>query len=196
MIAPREVILVDVESSGLDPEVHTAVEVASWNLDTDSRDCFIPPHNISEVLAGANVYALRLNRYIDRLAAPHMQDHNGDRARLLAEQLNGNTLAGSNPAFDAVFLRRMFGTYYGREFAGLVEWTWHHRMLDLSAYAAGVLGLPAGDLPGLAKVCELLDVPALPDHTASQDVTAAGLCFRRLAAISRQSRVGSSEVPA
>lgn len=173
----REVIVVDVETNGLDRDRHQAVEVAWWHLGTGQRGRFIPPHNVSKVLYEADIEALQLNRYIDRIAA-FSQDLNGEDARELAEVLHDNRLAGSNPTFDAGFLTDMFLDYDNRELCGVPRW--HHRLLDLSAYAAGVLGLPPTELPGLSTVCELLGVTNPAPHTAEGDVTATGQCFLRL----------------
>ena len=185
----REIIVVDVETTGLEVSRHTTVEVAWWHLGTGQRGRFVPPHRVSEVLSNADVSALRVNRYIDRLADAD-QDHDGSGARELADALHCNTLAGSNPAFDARFLTSMFFDYEDCELAGLP--TWHHRLLDLSAYAAGVLGLPPTELPGLSTVCELLEVTNAAPHTADGDVTATGNCFLELFARA----VGSGQIPA
>lgn len=178
----RHVVVVDIETNGLDLDRHQAIEVAWWNLDTDQRGCFVPAHNISEVLAVADVRALQINRYIDRIPGSVytqkwidvLYELIGD---LQGEDGEGATLAGSNPRFDAVMLSKLIlraNHEHDREFD---HEPWHHRLFDLSAYAAGVLGLDY--LPGLAAVCELLGVDP-PDHTADGDVTATGLCFREL----------------
>ncbi len=168
----RNIIVVNVETSGLNPAQHTCVEIAWWNLDTNRRDRFIPKHDVRNILATADLKALLINRYIDRIAdQPQDDDYHG--MKQLAVQLNGATLAGSNPAFDAAFLRPLFL----RCNSEVTVPEWHHRMLDLSAYAAGVLRLAY--LPGLQHVSELLGVTT-PDHTAEGDVTATGECFREL----------------
>lgn len=174
----RHLIVVDTESNGLNPDVHEAVEVAWWNLTTDERGHFIPNHDVGQVLGNAEVAALQVNRYIDRIA-PRVGEQNAYASDALAgglcKQLEGQTLAGSNPAFDAAMLRKLFiDLPYCR---GYSPTPWHHRMFDLSAYAAGVLGLD--ELPGLAKVCELLGIEP-GDHTAEADVTATGLCIKEL----------------
>lgn len=172
----RDVIVVDVETNGLDVERHQAVEVAWWHLGTGERGRFVPWHHVSEVLGNADVEALRINLYLDRLA-DEPQDLFGRAAKELAKHLDGHTLAAANPAFDSKFLRKMFRSYEG------LAPSWHHRMLDLSAYAAGVLGIPPTELPGLATVCEALDVTNPAPHTAEGDVTATGQCFLKLFAL-------------
>lgn len=180
-MSERQVIVVDVETTGLDPERHVVVEVAWHNLDTNDHGYFVPPHTPNAVLAGAEIKALQVNGYINRIADAE-QDLDGKCAFTLAEQLQGNTLAGSNPAFDAAFLAEMFAEYPVTE---VYVPTWHHRLLDLAAYAAGVLGLPPSELPGLATVCELLDVENEAPHTAEGDCAATAKCLRHLMARSR-----------
>lgn len=166
----RRVIVVDCETTGLDLDTAMAVEVAWWDLDTDQRGCFIPPHDIS----GATIEALEINGYYKRIE-DQPTDVNYADALALHHVLRGQVLAGSNPSFDAHMLRRLFTV------AGFpATQPWHHRMLDLSAYAAGVLELDPTDLLGLAKVADLLGIPAVPDHTAEGDVQVTGLCFEAL----------------
>jgi DNA polymerase-3 subunit epsilon len=175
----RNIVVVDTETNGLDLKHHQAVEVAWWNLTTDERGVFIPLHNQRMVLHDADLPALRINGYIDRIADHMLAAHESERAiRNLYGELRGATLAGSNPAFDAVMLAKLFRQLEGRGGPqALNNHPWHHRMWDLSAYAAGVLRLD--ELPGLAKVCELLGIKP-GDHTAETDVQATGLCFREL----------------
>ena len=176
----RHIVVVDLETTGFDPLIHTCVEVSWWDLTANQRGYFIPPHHIGKTLATANVDALRITRYIDRI--PQLLQDDGTGARLLADALHGHTLAGSNPAFDASFLK-----------APTFPWEqgdspiWHHRMWDLSPYAAGVLKLD--HLPGLAEVCELLDVANQPDHTADMDVTVTGKCICKLLRMTGQTKL-------
>lgn len=174
----RPVVCVDVETSGLDPDRDVVVEVGWWNLSTGENGCFVPVHNVAWVLGDPDhEVALELNGYRERLAdAP--QDVDGTALRRLAEQLVGATLAGSNPAFDVAFLGPLLAG--GGHACG-----WHHRLLDVSAFAAGRLGLAGNQLPGLHALAALLneqrnlDIPP-PDHTATGDVWTTGLCLRAL----------------
>ena len=174
--SPREIVVVDTETNGLDVNRHQVVEVAWWNLTTDERGRFVPLHDPACVLRDADIRALQLNRYIDRIADEE-QDHNWVELNRFHDAVDDKTMAGSNPAFDAYFLSKMF-----RDANRLRLAPWHHRMWDLSAYAAGVLGLV--ELPGLATVCEMLDMEP-GNHTAEDDVTATGLCFRELMTYAR-----------
>lgn len=197
----RQCVVVDCETTGLDPQVDVVVEISWWNLSTGEHGCFVPVHNVAWVLGDPDhEVALELNGYRRRLAnAP--QDVDGSALKRLAGQLDGATLAGSNPTFDVGFLGPLLaGEGHARG--------WHHRLLDVSAFAAGRLGLvgnqprrvrhdgrhqarlqhPRGftaELPGLYALAALLneqrnlDIPP-PDHTATGDVRTTGLCLRAL----------------
>lgn len=190
-MSARRIVVVDVESNGLDPAVHQAVEVAWHDMSTGDHGCFVPRHDVQRVLAESQVRALQINRYVDRLAEA-AQDVEGHDVTILRNVLDGATLAGSNPSFDAAMLRKVIHPHliqtvrlYGNGTSAVVDRQvadpWHHRLLDLSAYAAGVLGVSPSSLPGLATVCELLDLPP-GDHTAAGDVAATVACFKALMA--------------
>lgn len=184
---PRHIVVVDTETTGLNPAKHVCVEIGWWDLTTDERGYFIPRHSVSDALANADIAALRLNRYIDRIAgAP--QGTIDDAVRL-AEVLAGNTLAGSNPAFDAAFLTAMYETGGLGILVGAPEW--HHRLADIANLTAGALGVDPRDLPGLATCCELWGVTP-GDHTATGDVEAAGQCFLALARYHASRREGAT----
>lgn len=176
--APRPYVVVDVETNGLDYDVHVPVEVAWWNLGSGERGVFVPQHDVSTVLAFASIEALQINRYVDRLAQAE-QDPGCQGQHKLRHQLDGAILAGSNPRFDAAMLRKLYDG---------PEEPWHYRLLDVGAYGAGVLRLdPAEGIPGLWRLCELLDVTLTPEeaHTAWGDVTATGTVLQRLWGLAR-----------
>lgn len=173
----RHLVIVDVETSGL-RDFDACVEVAWLDVDTGARGAFVPAHDPAWVARYGQPAALNLNRYTERLAdAP--QDDGTELVRLYLA-LRGNALAGSNPGFDAGHLTTLFLAY---DLTPIEPW--HHRMPDVSNYAAGVLGLDPRELPGLAKVCELLGVEP-GDHTAERDVDATAACFARLAEIAAE----------
>lgn len=184
----RPIVVLDLESTGLDPRIHRPLEVAWEVLDTGVRGSFLPAVS-RRVLAQADPKAMEINGYYDR--GLHLAEKdNGQGVEWLRETLRGATLAGASPQFDASMLIPLFAadtlrqrSWFGRTFGPrptLAEVApWHYRMLDLSAYAAGVLGLD--ELPSLWKVCELLDIPP-GDHTAGNDVTATVACFKALRA--------------
>lgn len=164
----RDIIIVDIETTGLNP-TDTILEVAAINLAT-GREFYLAPWLERGALGNASFKALQINRYFER-GVWEEQRSATDTIRWYAElraMLNENTFAGSNPTFDSAFLKRPVGE------------VWHHRLLDLSAYAAGVLGTPPNELQGLRDVCEALDVVNEDPHSAMGDVRATAECFRRL----------------
>jgi DNA polymerase-3 subunit epsilon len=166
----RQIVVVDCETNGLDLTRHQPVEVAWWNLNTGENGEFVPAFNPNTVMAEADLQALRVNGFLDRITLRSFSESPTAAGEKLAAQLRGNTLAGSNPSFDAAMLVKL----------PQVGPLWHHRMLDLSAYAAGVLGLDPTVLPGLASVAEFLGVPQYAPHTAWGDVQTTGECFLEL----------------
>jgi hypothetical protein len=168
----RHVVVVDTETTGL-REQDITVEVAWWDLDTDERGRFVPKHNVEWVRANAHPDALALNGYEQRISGATQDD--GAGVRRLHEVLRGQVLAGSNVRFDAAKLAALFAVW------GLAREPWFYHLAELGPYAAGVLGVPLWDMPGLSGTCALLDIPP-GDHTAEADVTATGLAFRTLMA--------------
>ena len=160
----RQVICVDIETAGLQFGA-SVLEVAAVNLETGKYLSFVP--HLAE-LKGMEFQALQINRYFERgawkdmLTAEETEEAYAD----LREMLRGNTFAGANPSFDSLRLP--------------IEGVWHHRLLDLQAYAMGVLNLPLHEMPSFAKVCELLEVENSDPHSALGDALATAECFRRL----------------
>lgn len=163
----RHVVVLDVETTGL-TDRDIAVEVAWWDLTTDERGVIVTPHNTAWVLENGHPDALEMNGYRERLLHAVQTEPTA-----LHQVLRGQTLAGANIRFDAAHLAKLFTA------RGLHPAPFHHRLLDVESYAAGVLGLPPGELPGLSQLCDLLSIPP-GDHTAEADVTSTGLCFKAL----------------
>ncbi|WP_206474706.1 3'-5' exonuclease [Dietzia sp. KRD202] len=179
---PVPVIVVDVETSGLNPEQHSVLEVAAVPLNTSDGDGMtFAPALPADWLGEASFDALSLNKYFERrLWQAELSEADTEGCLYdLAELLDGAIFAGSNPAFDVAFLRPLF-EQYGVRFPQI-----HHRLLDLAPYAAGALGIGT-DLPGLARVCELLHIPHPDAHTALGDAQVTVEAFREL------SRLGQS----
>ena len=130
------------------------------------------PYVTQAQLTSAEPEALAINRYYERRVFSDMLENaeaNKNAFTWLANMLDGNVFAGANPAFDAPRIAKLIGVT-----------PYHHRLADVSAYAAGVLGIPPTELPGLNKVCELLGVVNDDPHSALGDARATAECFRRL----------------
>lgn len=182
---PRRVIVVDTETTGLDLERDFALEVAWEDYATGESGVFVPAHDREFALEHAHPKALEINRYRE-LIMPREQDDGTEVARLW-RALVGATMVGSAPAIDGAMLSGVFDAWdLGTEsIPGLNGGQpvgprpWHHRVVDLGSYAAGVLGLPLDDLPGLWWLSGHLGV-VRPDHGAMTDVRSTIACLRKL----------------
>jgi DNA polymerase-3 subunit epsilon len=165
---------VDCESTGIRPDVDIPIEVAYWDLETDERGCFIPKHNEQWVLDNAQPKAMEVNGYKERiLGQPHDDGTEVDR---LHRVLRGQCIAGFNVGrADCDWLYKLFKHH------GMHPDPWHYRLGEIGSYAAGVLGEPLEDQPGLANLCVRLGIPPEPEvHTAANGVTVTGLVLKEL----------------
>lgn len=178
MTDKRHLIVVDVETTGLDVNNDWPLEVAAINV-TTGQELYFVPDLPQGALDNANGKALQINRYFERgVYARRLSKTDSDnRWRELWEMLAGNTLAGSNPTFDAAMLNRGY-CWSNKTFGG--ESPWHHRLADLAAYAAPALHLAPNQLAGLADVCKKLGVELIDPHCAMADAQATAECFRIL----------------
>lgn len=179
----RRLVIVDVESTGLDPAVHVPIEVAAIDVDTGEVISFAPYVDPTK-WADASGEALAINRYFERRVFRQALTYDATVQQYdrLWDMLAGNSFAGANPRFDVSMLLTAPGAP-GSEL-------WHHRLPDVSAYVAGALGIYPADLPGLADCCKLLDVTNEGEHSALGDVKAAAECFRRAA---KKSSTGATD---
>jgi DNA polymerase III epsilon subunit-like protein len=130
--APKLLAFVDTETTGLDPLLHDAWEIAVI-LRHDGQD---EEHvfRIAPDLLTADPHALTINRYHERTAAPDWAwDDPHTTATRLHSLLDGAVLVGSNPAFDAEMLSQMLGRYYAQ------PRPWHYRTVDIVTLAVGSL---------------------------------------------------------
>jgi hypothetical protein len=160
---------IDTETTGLDPDRHAAYEVCWWLDGQEAPTTAILPHS----LAGADEKALEVGGYHARGILPGWHTERRAARRQLRHDLTGVTLVGSNPAFDASFLRRTLGCT-----------PWHHRLINV---AEGAMWLFGWDRPkGLADVSIELrargHVIPEPDHTAEGDVRATRAVYYALRA--------------
>ncbi len=134
---------VDTETLGLDADKHAVWEIAVIRRDTDGAETEhlwqIRPTQWE--LEQAEPKALEINRYHERMTVPDFAmgaDMLADRGpeplrlrdlyKVITATLDGAVMVGSNPAFDAEFLRAFLGVK-----------PWHYRTIDVATLAAGYL---------------------------------------------------------
>ncbi len=184
----RDLIVVDVETTGLEVVRHVPIEVAAVNVRTGDVLYFVPffhPYDKGQ----ASDQAMHTNRYYERGVYKDMLSPDGtaDKYEQLWEMLGGNTLGGANARFDAAMLRYGYSIRNtirsgsgGISSYDMAEEPWHYRLADLGSYAAGVLGSDPGEIPSLSALCAELNIENPDSHSALGDARAAAECFRRL----------------
>jgi hypothetical protein len=192
-----EHVVVSIKATGPDPLVHIPVEVAWWDLSTGDRGRFIPPHDPRQALAACDLETVDLIDYIPRLANGR-QDTDGHEARRLADVLSGAVLVTITPNSDEHLLRRMYLHYLNNfevhQALTLPVW---QQVLDIGAYAAGVLGLSG--VPDIGTICRATGTPLEAVQTAETDVDALGratLRLHELAAAAKHRQHPVATVPA
>ncbi|MGH9088817.1 MAG: hypothetical protein ACRDYZ_12040 [Acidimicrobiales bacterium] len=159
---------IDTETTGLDPRIHRPYEVCWW-LDDEPNP---KGGRLAHELTHADSMALKVGRYWERemfKPGPNFVD-----AHALVRDLQGATLVGSNPAFDAAMLTRVIGAPI-----------WHHRLINVAEGGMWVFGWerPKG-LADVAVECRVrgFEIPE-PDHTAEGDVRTTRAVYDALRSI-------------
>lgn len=149
----RRRLIVDVETTGLDPELHEIWELAVIELPlpgvTEATTEYL--WRIKPDLTAADPGALQVGRFYERtrhmpvssrdgvynLARPPFMDcpswsAPGPLALAIARLLDGATLIAANPAFDAGFLAQLLRDNKQAP-------AWHYRLRDIGSMAHGYL---------------------------------------------------------
>ncbi len=160
----NSLVLLDTETTGLDPALHDVWEIA-WATEDGPIQSAVVPHS----LRTADPQALELNNYWVRGFEQAPGALSMDVS--LRDVLAGATIVGSNPAFDTAFLRTRWGVA-----------PWHHRLVAVESMAMQAFGWERPK--GLKDVAESLAVQGyeipMPDHTAAGDVATLRAVYRAL----------------
>lgn len=149
-------VIVDTETSALEPEKAFAVEISALVYDPDvyaatggKTEIFdFVPHHTQDSMRFAEAEALAINRYYERGLWKRIQTEQETRntIRELVVALRDATLVGANPHYDAQILGPIFMRY------GYERQPQHYRMYDVQAATAGRFALPTPpSLPDCAK---------------------------------------------
>ncbi len=160
----RDFVFVDTETTGLDPEKDLLVEL-SYAVNTGPiKTLYFGRYEVPEFID--NLIGFTKRGIAGRVSSPR------EFSNFYSAGVDA-TMVAANPTFDAGFLQ---------EYKGFDLFPFHYRMVDLSAYAMGVLNLDA--MPGQAEIVSMLregghDIPE-PDHSSYNDVAALQASFYAL----------------
>lgn len=166
-----KLVFIDTETTGLDPERHHIWEVAAIVREDGKADEEFRRMMLTD-LTTADPAALRLGRYYERIRTED-RSYRGVVAVDLAEVLDGATLVGANPSFDAAFLGRFL-----RDFELCP--TWNYRLVDVEVMAMTRLGWPIPKGLGASARALGLDSDAYETHTALGDARLARDVYDRV----------------
>lgn len=161
----NDLICLDIESTGLDPDKHEI-----WQMAWAVNDGPIQERILVHSLKGADPKALEMNHYLEK--HPHGARSEGPMVDLeIRNILAGNTLVCANPTFDRMFMRKRWG----------IE-PYHYRSVDIESMAMIVFDW---DRPrGLKDISEeLINLGynvGTPNHSAWVDVDVTRECYRAL----------------
>lgn len=182
----RQLIVVDVHTTGPSFEAHDAFELAA--IDTATGRVWELAFTLTSLQLGrADPTFLQMSGYDRRRLADKARD---DAPRIKAElaalggALAGNTLGGADPEIHAAFLSKVFHR-------NSIRSLWHHLPADIAALTAGAQGLPATNIPSLEMCCELWEVELAEFPSALDRARAVAECF---AAFDRSNGRASAEI--
>ena len=191
---PKQVVFLDCETSGLDPNRHQVWEVGLIVDGVEFRNM------LSIIETRADLIALNIGGYHER--HPHGRNYAKTNpgawpsslgpktaptvAKAVAQLTHGRHLVGAVPNFDAAFLTKLLTEH------GYLP-SWHYHLIDVEALMVGRLSLHANrmewtnagdEIPLPWKSRELAtavgvdsDAPEFAQHTALGDARWAKACF-------------------
>jgi DNA polymerase III epsilon subunit-like protein len=178
-------LILDLETTGLDPEVDQITEFAYDLIDQSGQTLrwdmgLRKGHGVVKHDRLPNEWVLTKSDYLARILPAQDKLSTRRLLQIIYAEINANCevppsqvhLVGANPAFDHAFLEKI------RRFHGFSP-IYSHRLIDVEARAAGRLGLATN--PSLAQCAKLLGIPASDaPHTAQGDVALTKQIFLTL----------------
>lgn len=189
--ANRPLIVLDTETTGLDPDRHEVWEIGAIAVAPADGNDFSKPRELHEFhrflrlddLEHADPRALEVSHFSERYVADEAISAEQAIDDLL-DLTQGGVLAGLNIGFDVGFLRPMLG---------LREANWHYSPLDIKSMAAGVLGLRVPSSSNdLARALGVYP-ENFERHTALDDCRFALAIYDAALAEARRLRVASEQ---
>jgi DNA polymerase III epsilon subunit-like protein len=187
----KDILVVDLETTGSNPLIHEVVEMGAVLLDKDtlrqvrSIQSLVRPESLdrSEPLA-MKIHGLLPDQLLQAPSASQVVSH------LIDTLGHGYTLCGWNICFDTQFLAGMFrraGKY--EEFTKLD----YHR-LDLWSLVqlAWTCGLVEEEPTSLSRICTSWGIQRQENHSALQDALISAEVLRRVVHVLEEARIERS----
>ena len=173
-ISEKMFAVIDIETSGLDPNVHEILEFAGKLVDQKTLEVVyeisfrVRPLHIET----AHPKALEVNGYTPEKWANAIDPE--EAIHRIVNLCSGAIILGHNPRFDISFIEAAIKTYR-------VEKRIDYHMVDTVTLAVEHL-VPLGlDSVSLVNVCKFLGIPNDNAHTAMGDVDRCLQVYRKLA---------------
>ena len=163
----KDLLFIDVETTGLDPAKHELIEVAAIRTTPDGKSVLgkyeakLLPKNI----AGADPTALKVNGYTESEWSPDKCVDASEVATSLNRLGMDCVLVGQNVSFDEGFLLPLFKSVN-------LKPAWGYHKVDTVALAWPVYTTTNLEGLSLSKLCAFLGVTTVPNHRAAADVEA------------------------
>jgi len=175
-IKDKPLAYVDVETTGLDPDIHEVIQVAIMVEDQNTGKVLrqmeqrIKPQNIES----ASPKALEINGYAENT---HLWDNapimNQELATQIAHMLKDCILVGQNVGFDKGFLQKLLKKYK------MWDWVGHHT-IDTASLALEHLGPLGIKSVSLHNTCKVLGITNRNEHDALADVIRCREVYHKL----------------
>lgn len=186
-----DLVFIDIETTGLEWDKHTAIEIAYVTQEMEVPKVIIPwsydPGDYSSPWYAADTKAMEINKFFGRYDNGVKRSSDEGIAHFL-EVVRDSTIVGANIRFDARFIESTLE---------LEVEPWHYRLWDITSYSAGIFGLD--HLEGWSDTKKRIDsisknrlynsAPVLtttPDHSAAADCQSVKECFNWLQWYSQQ----------
>lgn len=172
----RPIIVIDVETSGLDPVANQIVQLSAIYVSCDSQDDPVTFNQYVRLDGPMGVEAWAVHRI------PHTILQNALEMQKVIEAFNtfvgydnNIILAGHHVSFDEKFLRAAYNK------CGVYPFPFDRHMIDLWAIAVAYLNAKKGEINhySLQNLCDYIGLSRRPDHDSMEDAWLTLTLLRR-----------------